>query len=172
MATYVYSPQEVEVLLFGAHKLTGYVEDTFINLTKDFQSFTKVESMDGKVSRTFRDSGSYTLTLTLAQSSPSNDILSKIWIFDQATNLAKFSILVKDNTGSTFFYAPTCWIQSSPDVVMSSDIEPRAWVFQCAGADINVGGNKDQGSDDSFLAQLASVMPSVISTVSRSFGGQ
>lgn len=138
-----YSPEDVIVLIAGIVELNGFVDGTFISIEKDIPFFTKKESADGKMSRVFRPSTSYTVKLNLANTSASNDVLSVLSTADQLTQMAKFPMIIKDLNGSSLFFSTSCWIQSSPSIDFDTNISTRQWTIVAHGASMFTGGNND-----------------------------
>lgn len=143
MAIRSYSPQDVQIILGGFYQLNGFVEDSFINIRKDVQPYKTKRSADGSLARTFIRDDTYTIEITLASTSPANDILTKIYQVDSLTQYAKFPLYVKDTLGSSLFMSPTTWIKEIPDLSFSTNISDRVWVFQGSQCTFNIGGNED-----------------------------
>lgn len=138
---WTYSPEDVQILVAGIYAITGYVEGTFISIKKDVQPFTTSRTADGKLNRTQREDKGYTLEISIAQSSTSNDVLNKLLEIDQVTGLGQFPIFIKDGNGSSLFFTSQAFISSVPDVEFSNSISTRTWTIQCEDGFLNVGGN-------------------------------
>lgn len=141
-----YSPTDVEVLLAGFYKVTGFSKGSFISLKKDVNPFTTKRSSDGIAARTHINDDTFTLSLTLAQSSAANDIFTKLYEVDVATQSAKFPVFIKDNLGTTLFLSLSSWIEQVPDVILSDSLQNRTWVLKCVQNSFNVGGNHHKSS--------------------------
>lgn len=148
-----YSPTDVDILLAGFYKVGGFVEGSFVTISKDIQPYTTVRTADGEVARSFVKDNTYTITINLASTSPANDILTKIYQADAATQYAKFPIFIKDRLGSSLFLAPTCWIMQVPELSFGQTVTDRTWVIQATQCIPNFGGNADASSDLEDLAQ-------------------
>lgn len=144
MAVYTYSPDRVSVSLAGLLDIEGFASGTFVEIEKDAAPYSYQTAMDGEASRTFRKDNTYTVSVTLAQSSPSNNILSALHSVDLATQLGKIPLLIRDRSGTTNFFSPNVWIVTYPKVSFSNDIETRVWTFKCADGVLLVGGNGEQ----------------------------
>ena len=155
MALRSYSPQDVDVMLAGIYKLSGFVEGSFINIAKDVQPFKTKRSADGQIARTLVKDDSYTVEITLASSSPDNDILSKLYQLDVASGLVRFPFYIKDTLGSSQFLATTAWIKEIPEVDFSDNVTDRTWTIQCAGGVLNIGGNEDASEALEDIANAA-----------------
>lgn len=159
MALLHYSPLDVTVTVAGLYTVEGYVDGTFINISKDVKPFDKMRSMDGEVSRIYKKDEGYTLQITLAQSSPANDLFSAIYNLDVATQIGKFPLFIKDNRGSTNFMSLTTWVEDLPQVTFSNDMESRVWTFGCTQATLHIGGNAEQGTIEQGVYYGAAVLP-------------
>jgi len=159
MALSTYSPSDVSVTLAGMHSVTGYVDGTFIRITKDVKPFTKVRAMDGEQARMYFDDAGYRVELTLMQSSGSNNILSMIYNVDTATHMGKFPLFIKDGRGQTNFLAATAWIEEIPEVTFGSELSERKWVFGCSDVVLTIGGNEDTSLLENTLLVRSSTLP-------------
>lgn len=142
MAVNSYDPKSV-VISVGGVPISGFADGTFLEVTADTQQFTKSVGADGFTTRVKSNNYGGVMTITLAQSSPSNDVLSGFLALDRALNAGVVPVLVKDMSGSTLFFAGTAWIQQFPDVVFGNEINTRAWILDLADMEIFVGGNNE-----------------------------
>lgn len=142
----LYSPKDVIVLLGGFYQVDGYSADTFINIRKDVKPFDAMKSMDGEQARIYRKDEGYTVEITLAQSSATNNILSALYNVDVATQMGKFPLLIKDLKGSTTFFAGTAWVEDIPDAQFSQELTTRTWVIGTSEAGLNIGGNQENST--------------------------
>lgn len=140
------SPSDTNILIAGFHHVTGFPDGTIVNIKKDTSPFTTTRTLDGEVARAYRNDQSFTLSLSIVQSSPSNDILMKLYELDTFTQNAPFPVFVKDNRGSTLFLSVDSWIKDLPAVTIGNGVEIRTWEIQCLNSIINIGGNKDGSS--------------------------
>lgn len=155
MSIRTYSPVDVTILLAGFYQIGGFVEGSFVSISKDVQPYKTTRTSDGKVARTFISDDTYTITLSLASTSPANDILTKIYQVDEVSQLGKFPMFIKDSSGSSLFLAPTCWIKQVPDLEFSQKVSERTWVIQATQCVPNFGGNEDASSAIQDLANVA-----------------
>ncbi len=153
-----YAPNDVTITIAGLYSVTGYAEGTFVRISKDTQQITTTRAMDGTMSRVKSPDTGWKVEITLAQSSPANDIFSVLWNVDKVTGMGKFPMLINDGSGSTMFMAATAWIEELPDVVFSSQMETRTWRFAATDATINIGGN-DFGGLSSILGLGSAALP-------------
>lgn len=156
MALAHYSPEDVVFLLGGAIPLDGFADGTFISIRKSNPIFETVVSADGKVSRTQIENPLYTVTLSLSSVASANELLTAISFADKRTGRAKFPLMVKDNMGTSLFYASLAWIEGTPDMTFGTDVSNRDWVFNCIGVTEVVGGNESINPISGPLAALGS----------------
>lgn len=155
MSVRTYSPVDVTILLAGFYQVGGFVEGSFVTISKDVQPYRTTRTADGKVARTFIDDDTYTITLNLASTSPTNDILTKLHEVDKLSQYGKFPMFIKDSSGTSLFLAPTCWIKEVPDLTFSQDVSDRTWIIQATQCVPNFGGNEDASSALQDFANVA-----------------
>ncbi len=149
-----YSPTDVAVLLAGFYQVDGFMEGSFISISKDVQPYKTTRTSEGQVARTFTKDDTYTVTLNLASTSPTNDLLNAVVLGDSLTQYGKFPLFVKDGSGTSLFLAPTSWVKEVPDLAFSEDVTTRTWVLQATNCVTNFGGNEGASS---ALQDLATV---------------
>lgn len=140
MAVRTFDPKSV-IVTIGGVPMSGYADGTFLEITADTQQFTKIVGADGFTTRVKSNNYGGVMTLTLSQSSPSNDVLSGFLQLDRASNRGVVPILIKDMSGTTIIFAGTGWIQQFPDVIFGNEINNRAWILDLAEIDVLIGGN-------------------------------
>lgn len=146
MGIFNYCPDEVNVLVAGFISIDGFVDGTFVEVTKDVMPFSAKRTADGQLARLYNNDQTYTITLTLHCGSPSNDLLTKLWQLDEITQKGKFPMLVKDHSGTDLFFSETTWIETLPSISKSASVDSRTWVLRSSQAQINIGSNQDTSS--------------------------
>lgn len=136
-----YSPEEVTVLVAGLIEIKGFVEGTFISVSRDVPLFSIKEYADGSSARIKNPSKTYSVELSLMSTSPSNDALSRLAIIDHLTYLAKFPLIIKDTLGSTLLFATTAWVEEMATAEFGIDVTQRTWKIKCPQTALFVGGN-------------------------------
>ena len=149
-----YAPDEVNCLALGI-ALSGFADGTFISISKDKVPFSMGESADGIPSRLYNRSQTYTITLTFHCGSPSNDVLTKLWLLDENTQRGRFPLLIKDLSGSDLFFSTSAWIEGIPTVTKSVTMDTRVWVLRATQSALNVGSNQDPSSILQDLINIA-----------------
>lgn len=140
MAVRTFDPKSV-IITVGGVPMSGFADGTFLEVTADTQQFTKVIGADGFVTRVKTNNYGGVMTLTLGQTSPSNDVLSGFLAADRISNLGVVPILIKDLSGTTILFSATGWLQQFADVTFGNTNNNRAWNFDLAEMDIFIGGN-------------------------------
>lgn len=143
MNFWTYSPEDVQILIAGVHPLEGLAQGTFVEISKDVQPMVSSRSVDGMVVRKHTTDNTFTVNLTIYRSSPSNDLLTKLWQIDEITQMMKFPLLIKDSTGTGFFFSTTSWVENIPNMTYSTDMGTYTWGIRSAEASINIGGNDE-----------------------------
>ena len=137
---YTYASDEVQIIVGGV-PMSGLADGTFVSISRDEQAFTKVTGADGSTSRSKSANRAGSITITLKQTSPANDVLSGFMIADEQSNNGVVPVMVKDTGGRTLHYASAAWVQQMPDQDFAKEISNREWVMDCARIDSFVGGN-------------------------------
>lgn len=144
MSVRTFDPAEV-VLLVGGAPMSGFADGTFISVQRDEQMFNKVSGADGEVTRVKTNNRSGQLTITLAQSSVCNDILSGIAQADELSNSGVVPVSMIDKTGTTVLFCSAAWVQQLPETPFSKEVENREWVIELGPFTMHIGGNNLQG---------------------------
>lgn len=135
-----YDPQAI-IIVFGTHKVTGYAEGTFVSIDSDGDKFETYRGSDGDIDRVKKNVFNYIVTLTLKQTSVSNDVFSRIHAEDLLLGTGKRPFLVKDLNGTELFVAPQAWIVKDPTDEFGDSIESREWMFHTGIASKHTGGS-------------------------------
>lgn len=139
-----YSPEDVDVLIAGMFKIQGFVEGTFINIEKDESFFKTKVTSDGRATRVLVSNPLYTVKLSLASTSESNQVFTRMLTIDALTSSAKFPLIIKDRSGGSVFFSGQSWIEEQAIGTYSNGVEARQWVIKCSEAVFNIGGNENR----------------------------
>ena len=137
---YTYDPKMV-VLTMGGVPIRGYADGTQIVAERSNDMFTKVSGNDGAVSRAKSNDKSGTVTVTLAQTSPSNDVLSAFHKQDELSNTGVKVLNCKDLSGRSTHFSSGAWIRKLPNAEYAKEITNREWVIDCDNLETLVGGH-------------------------------
>ena len=138
-----YNPDRV-VVIVGGVPMQGFGEDAFVEIAPMTDIVTSKAGADGEVARSISSDRRHTVSITLLQTSPSNDVLSGLAKADQLTcGGATFPMMVQDLCGRTMFMAASAWISQLPTQTFGREANERVWTITTGNPTINhVGGNQ------------------------------
>lgn len=143
MLTYV--PSDVSLNILGLD-VEGYSDGAFINITPTNPTYSFRRTFDGSTQAIKNRWQTYKLTITLQQSSVSNNWLHLLYTLFKTYNLPFIiPVLIRDKSGSTSFFASDCWFEKEPVVSYSSTLGTTVWEIQCNNGTMKVGGNGEVG---------------------------
>jgi hypothetical protein len=135
-----YDPADV-VFTFLANIITGFADSSFIKASRNEESWKVSVGADGEACRVRSRNVTGRVTLTLQQSSASNDILSAAVVLDELTGQGVGPLLIKDLSGTLLVVAKNAWVVKPADVDLAKDLSPREWLFECEQLDIFGGAS-------------------------------
>lgn len=136
-----YDPKRVNIIL-GSHIVSGLAEDTFISIEPNGDGTQSTAGADGEVARSLSHNPLNRVTLTLQQTSLSNDALSELLRLDRASGGAGvFPLQIRDLRGTTVFAASQAWVVQKPTVEFGSEVSEREWAIDCVETNAFIGGN-------------------------------
>lgn len=157
-----YRPKDLTVVLSNdklgfSHIVGGFSDDAMVNIERGADGFSLYVGGDNFTTRVQNANDSGIVTLTLQQSSPSNDFLQAVYTADFGSRTDDYicSVLIKDNSGRTMFFSDEVWIGMQANSNFSNSMQTREWALQCAHLQSYVGGNSRISSTD--RDQLASL---------------
>jgi hypothetical protein len=133
-----YDASTVSVIV-GSHIVKGIADGTFVSITRNSDTYTKKIGAAGEVARVKTSDRSGRMTITLAQTSPSNDYFSGLYIADETRNAGKVPVLVTENGGTSVAKAGEAWIVKPANLEYGNDIINRVWIFELADLVMTVG---------------------------------
>ncbi len=125
---------------FGGSPITGFAADTFIEVERDEDAYTKSGGTRGETVRSVNPNKGGSITITLMDDSISNDILSAIAIADELSRTGVVPCLGKEIGGTMLFAAGNSWIKKLPKIERGKELGTTKWVFDCASLEIFAGG--------------------------------
>lgn len=131
MATFLatYDPEKVQIQL-NYENVTGFAKGSMVSVTRNEDKFNNVVGTKGDVSRAVNRNNTYTIKISLQQTSPFNLTLNR---YMNAENyggtppILNFSIV--DPASYEKIFAAMCWIQKEPERSFSDEVETREWEF-------------------------------------------
>jgi len=143
---FTYDARNVHVIVGGV-PMSGFADETFVSIAAENDLYEKSVGADGDVSRSRRNDDTGVLTLTLKQTSQSNDVLSALLAADRAGNGGLVDVLVQESgSGRTIVFAQAAWIKRYPNLVYGPNVENREWQIDLAGLNYFIGGNAGSAS--------------------------
>ena len=139
MALRTFDPKEVSII-FGEYIIRGFAE-TQISVARDNAAYEMVIGADGEATRVKSNDRSGTITITLQQSSPSNDDLSTIALADELSNTGLRPFYMKDNLGNSLYSAATAFIEQIPEASFGKTANDRTWIIKTDNLVAFLGGN-------------------------------
>lgn len=143
-----YSPEEVTILITVAdqtHIVSGLATGTFVNVTRTTPASSLVVGSDLSAFRVKRRNKASDIAITLHQASISNRVFQQMQIADEedATDTYVFSIVIKDNSGQSLYFARQAFIGTQADSGFSDSEtgENREWMIHAVNLQTLVGGN-------------------------------
>lgn len=135
-----YAPKKVQLIYKGV-PITGFMDDTFIEVERNSDSFALLIGADGEGARAASADRSGKITFRLLQTSASNDYLSASLVVDEATNANAGPVMVKDGSGRALDSAAESWITKPAKKVYGKGIEGREYVIETDNLITLGGGN-------------------------------
>jgi hypothetical protein len=126
-------------------RITGFGDGDFLSLVPSSNLFESYVGTDGEVSRAATNDRRVTATLTLAQTSAANVILSELAELDRvsANGAGVSRVLFQDlGGGATGTKVEGLgWVQRLPDLGFGREVGTRAWAILLDAETYRVGGN-------------------------------
>lgn len=135
-----YDPKAVTIVYAG-QIMTGYDDGTFVTIERNNDMWALKMGADGIGTRAKSNDKSGKVTLTLMQSSPSNDVLSGLAIADENTGAGAAPLLVRDGSGRTVATAAAAWVTKVPSAEFGKEVANRVWILESDNLQLFIGGN-------------------------------
>lgn len=142
---YTYSPSDISITFAGV-PIEGFSSDNVVRINRIDPIYTSKRAMDGSVSVTKQKYSKWQVSIFLAQSSQSNDLLNgvqKLLFSADIKALQYLPLIIKDNSGTTMFFAKDVWIEQLPELEFGQSLATREWVFMCNDVECIIGGNAE-----------------------------
>ena len=143
-----FAPADVTIVISQqssgiAHVLSGFSEDSIVQIERVAETFTMYTGADNTSTRIYNANNSAKLTLSLQQTSASNDILSAMYHNDAASRDSSglFSIQIKDNSGRSNYFSDDAYIGVVPNSNFNNSMQTREWVIHAHNLQTVIAGN-------------------------------
>lgn len=142
MASRNYDAKQVQVVIGGV-AMEGFQPGSFVAIAYNEDQYKLIVGPDGSTTRSRTNNLSARVTLRLQQSSPSNDVLTGLFVADGESPVgAPVPIMVKDASGRSLFVSESAWIVKLPDSDYGTDPGERAWTIETDALVAFIGGNQ------------------------------
>ena len=133
-----YNPSDVYLIICG-HQCTGWQD---ITVERSTPAFKHIKGIRGKHTRVRDVDSSAIITITVMQTSETNDILSEVHRQDIENGTGRLELSLIDRSGSTLISSIEAYITSYPSKTFSDTIEFIPWTIQCQSTEsFVIGGN-------------------------------
>lgn len=142
---YTYSPSDISITFAGV-PIEGFSSDNVVRINRIDPVYTSKRAMDGSVAVTKQKYSKWQVSIFLSQSSQSNDLLNgvqKLLFSADIKELQYLPLIIKDNSGTTMFFAKDVWIEQLPELEFGQSLATREWVFMCNDVECIIGGNAE-----------------------------
>lgn len=150
-----FAPNDVTVVITQtssgiAHIVSGYSEDSIVNIERVAETFTMYTGADNTSTRIYNANKSATVTLSLQQTSASNDILTLLYSNDAASRNSSglFSLQISDNSGRSRYFSDDAYVGVVPNSAFGNSMQTRDWVLHAHNLDTYIGGNAVLSPED------------------------
>lgn len=161
-----FAPNDVTVVITQrssgiAHIVNGYSEDSIVNIERSAETFTMYTGADNTSTRIYNANKSATVTLSLQQTSASNDILSLLYANDSNSRNSSglFSLQISDSSGRSRYFSDDAYVGVVPNSQFGNSMQVRDWVLHAHNLDTYIGGNAILSPEDQdTIATLGGVV--------------
>jgi len=127
----------------GPIMVDGFMEGTSISIEHEEDTFSHVVGDEGHVCRSKTLNRVAKVTLTLMQSSATNDKLAALHALDRDSpnGAGIIPLTIIDRSGRTTVTGAQCWISRGPDINFDRVCVARVWILTVASLEFFAGGN-------------------------------
>lgn len=138
----VFDPSQFNIVFSGV-TMAGFSESTMCKFEFDSESMGDVVGVDGEVSRSKNMDRRAKLTISLMQTSDTNDLLSAMYNSQRlSSNGADVAALrVEDLNGRLVISGAESWIMDTPKPTYGKTASEYEWVIRIANCEATFGGN-------------------------------
>lgn len=140
MAVKTIDPAQLTIV-FGGIIFEGYTDGSFVSIERNEDTWTSKTGCDGQTARVKSNNRTARLTVTLQQSSKTNDALSNLMNADEANGSGVAPLHVRDAAGRTQVASLTGWIVKPAVIEYGKELMDRAWTIEASDCYVFVGGN-------------------------------
>lgn len=135
-----YNFNQVSVV-FGGAVIGGFGQNGGISIEFNEDVWEPVVGADGEESRARKNDNGAECTITLMQTSSSNDVLQGFLELDIATGRGALPLAITDMSGRSVYFTSAAYIKSRPSATFNSNVEEREWVIRMLDVTDYAGGH-------------------------------
>jgi hypothetical protein len=133
-----YDPKLI-TLQFAGIIVEGYADGSFVEIEEETEGFEDYSGTDGSVSRSKSSDERGTVTIKLAQTSPTNVLFSSLHQQDKdepnGAGVGQFLLEDRGN-GTTLVRADEAWIMGRPKMDYERAVKEREWKIRLAKMEV------------------------------------
>lgn len=129
------------LIIFGASQLHGFSEEDMVAIKPHGEGTQIYVGADGEVGRSLDPDECLEVTIELAKTSESNDVLTNYYNLDRKTGKGLVPLMIKDLSGTTLVAAKQAWVTNVPEVKLGKKINSNSWTIHTGAAEVLFGGN-------------------------------
>ena len=162
-----FSPESVSVTLAGSLSLEGFNEGEFVTVEKDEDNYKLKRVASGTAARTKVISSTYTIKIVLNGGSKHNNTLDTLLKADILGDKAKFPILIKDQSGSSFFFSSQAWVEKESPLKFSTSSYVTEWTIRASDGILRNAGNEEINEIENAISMAASTIPFISDLIKK-----
>lgn len=139
MAVKTIDPHKYRIT-WGPIIMSGFGDDV-VSIEYPDDLFEVVRGADSEVTRVRKGVEDVQVSVTLKQSSTTNDKLSAAMIADKITGAGVFPLTIADGSGTSLLFADAAFIKKAPTVDLGNSAKDRVWVLHTGPCELFIGGN-------------------------------
>ena len=143
-----FDPKQVKVSVAGVN-IVGFSEEK-VTVERANNAWELNVGCDGEATRVKSNDLSGTITVTLQQTSPSNDFLTTVFYNDQ-NNDECVRIEIVDSSGKSKIIAEKAWVEKMPDATYAKAHSDRQWVFRTNNVGYYLAGNYESAVETNTI---------------------
>jgi hypothetical protein len=121
--------------------MQGFSDGSMVSIEFNEDQFSLQMGTDGEGTRSKSNNYSARVTISLMQTSDSNQVLQGFWNSDRLSDSGIFPFLLKDNSGRTIYAAEQMWVAKQPSAEFGREAGAREWVLETDNMVPFEGGN-------------------------------
>lgn len=122
------------IMTFGTHIVSGYADDSFVNIENNGDGITKKVGCDGEIARSVTPDDTLVVKFTLLQTSATNSFLQNMANYDRATGEGMLPLLIKDLRGGMIASADAAWVVKPAARQFGKETNNREWEIHTGSA--------------------------------------